>query len=417
MRRKISFYVGVLRVSARWIIPFVLLLLLSAVSPGQHNYRTRSRKIVELPEPNDSGEYSFEELLSKRQEVIGFEPQTLDASELGQLAWAGQGANSEQDMQSPSDSSDIIKLYFATPNGLFAYDSEEHNLEEVVERDVRGLLAEAAGAEPSIAQAGCDILIAGLIREVALKHGKRGEKRLYFEAGHAAEKIRLQAESLDLGSIAVGDFETRRVESACQLPRGHRPLYIVGVGHPIERSEVSLSPFLQTIHRRAVLVVATRDFQDNEFFTTKLILEGAGIKTDVASSRRGFLRGMFGSRIESQYRLGELNPEEYDALIFIGGVGATELFNNQAAHDVARAAVDAGKVVGAIGLSPSILAEAGLLSGVRVTSMLSERSRLTNAGAIYTGAPLERNGKIITAKNPRMAGNFAHSILRALGGR
>ena len=194
-------------------------------------------------------------------------------------------------------------------------------------------------------------------------------------------------------------------------------MYLIGVGHPIDRMDVFLRPFLQTVHKKVVLVVASRDFQDNEFFTTKIILEDSGIRTDVASSRRGSVRGMYGSVIESQYRLEELNPEKYDALILIGGTGVTEFLGKEAALEAVKSAVKADKLVGAIGTSPAILAGAGVLNEVRVTSMLSERNRLTKAGAIYTGAPLERDNNIITAKNPRMTNNFVFAILNALAGR
>jgi len=54
---------------------------------------------------------------------------------------------------------------------------------------------------------------------------------------------------------------------------------------------------------------------------------------------------------------------------------------------------------------------------VRATSYLSERERLVGAGAIYTGAPVERDRFIITATGPLAAALFGQAIVDTLAGR
>ncbi|MHC4062693.1 MAG: DJ-1/PfpI family protein, partial [Planctomycetota bacterium] len=76
-----------------------------------------------------------------------------------------------------------------------------------------------------------------------------------------------------------------------------------------------------------------------------------------------------------------------------------------------------GKVLAAICIAPVVLANAGLLNGVRATSFLSERETLQVAGAEFTGAPVERDGLIITASDPSAANLFGRAIADALGGR
>jgi protease I len=109
-----------------------------------------------------------------------------------------------------------------------------------------------------------------------------------------------------------------------------------------------------------------------------------------------------------------LKVDDFDAIVFVGGPGAMEYFDSPIALDIARQARQKGKVLAAICISPAVLANAGILKGVRATSFLSERDRLQRAGANYTGAPVERDGLIITGRDPRAAGQFGIAIVDAL---
>jgi protease I len=112
-----------------------------------------------------------------------------------------------------------------------------------------------------------------------------------------------------------------------------------------------------------------------------------------------------------------LQVDDYDAIIFIGGPGAAEYAGNAAVMNMVRETVRKGKVLAAIGVAPTILANANVLAGIRATSYLSERDRLVQAGAIYTVFPVQRDRSIITATGPLAAVQFGRAIVDALAGR
>jgi len=68
-------------------------------------------------------------------------------------------------------------------------------------------------------------------------------------------------------------------------------------------------------------------------------------------------------------------------------------------------------------VAPTVLANAGVLTGVRATSFLSERERLVQAGAVYTGVPVERDRFIITGSGPTASAQFGRAVADALAGR
>ena len=400
----------------------VLTMVLVGIVPlclGQLRPRVSPRKVLQLNEPKVTGPTSFEQVLAKRRSALAVTDQPLSLTQIGQLAWAGQGITEPRTgvRTAPSAGATYpIKLYFAKPDGLFVYNPGEHSLEQTSDQDVRGLLATAVFEQELLAAAGCDIIIAGSVRKVAAIYGKKARTYMLLEAGHIAQNIQLQAVSLELGSVALCAFDVREVDRICRLPKELEPICIIRVGYPAEEAVGEGAEERQARRKRAALITAGYNFRDEELFETRLALEDAGVETVIVSSRTGPIRGMLGGTAEAAIVLNELSVDDFDAIVFIGGLGAQEYFRNPVALDVARAAAGKGKVLAAICIAPTVLANAGVLQGVRVTGFPSERFRLQLAGAEYTGAPVERDGFIITAADPEVAGQFGQAVAEAITG-
>ena len=165
---------------------------------------------------------------------------------------------------------------------------------------------------------------------------------------------------------------------------------------------------------RAVFVIAKQNFRDEELFHSKEELEKKGIQTKIASTIKGPCLGSKGETAEAELSLEEINSDEFDAIVFVGGSGSSVFFNNKTALSLARTFFEEKKVVGAICIAPSILANAWLLKGKKVTSFPSEESNLKEKGAKYTGKPVESDGKIITANGPGAARDFGKKIAELL---
>jgi protease I len=120
---------------------------------------------------------------------------------------------------------------------------------------------------------------------------------------------------------------------------------------------------------------------------------------------------------EASIPVNRLQVDDYDAIIFIGGPGAAEYASNPTIMNIVRETVRKGKVIAAIGVAPTILANANVLAGTRATSYISERDRLIQAGATYTVFAVQRDRSIITATGPQAAVQFGRVIVDALAGR
>lgn len=166
--------------------------------------------------------------------------------------------------------------------------------------------------------------------------------------------------------------------------------------------------------KKVLMVVAPQNFRDEELIEPKTILEENGISVEVASKGVGEAVGMFGAKALIDKDINEVNVDDYEAIVFIGGTGASVYFNDQTALNLAKTAFERGKIVGAICIAPSILANAGLLTGKKATAFSSESENLTARGAQYTGEAVTVDDKIVTARGPEAATEFGKKLAEVL---
>jgi protease I len=166
---------------------------------------------------------------------------------------------------------------------------------------------------------------------------------------------------------------------------------------------------------KILMIIASSDFRDEEYSVPRAIFEKAGYSVTVACSSLAESTGMLGMKVKPNITLDKANVDEYDAVVFVGGIGAKEYFADPTAHKIATATFAKGKVLAAICIAPNILANAGLLKCKKATC--NDSANLIKKGAIYTGKPVERDGKIITGSGPKAAKEFAETIFGSLNSK
>jgi protease I len=167
--------------------------------------------------------------------------------------------------------------------------------------------------------------------------------------------------------------------------------------------------------KKVLMVIAPENFRDEEYLEPRRILEGRGCAITVASTRTGPAKGMLGAVVTPDTTLDQVRAADFDAVLFVGGNGAEVLYSDRRAHLLATDAIAGGKPLAAICVSPTILANAGVLKGRRATVWPGQSKALIAGGADYTGRPVERDGSIITGAGPDAATRFGEEVARALG--
>ena len=171
-------------------------------------------------------------------------------------------------------------------------------------------------------------------------------------------------------------------------------------------------------NKKAVLIVAPEGFQDKEYQDTKKSLVNKDVNVYVSSTTDQAV-GKFGKKIKVDIRLKNLKVNDFDAIAFIGGPGATAYQNNMKALSVAKKANDNDKVLGAICIAPTILAKAGVLKGKKATVWSSNLDQtsieiLENNGAQFINEPVVVDKNIITGNGPQAASQFGLEIAKKI---
>jgi len=164
--------------------------------------------------------------------------------------------------------------------------------------------------------------------------------------------------------------------------------------------------------KKAAMIIAFENFRDEEYKEPKDFLEKSGVEITTVSSKLGTAKGKYDMPAKVDLTLDKLKVSDYDAILYIGGPGSYDYYDDPTAHRIARETVKAGKILGAICAAPGILANAGVLKGKKAT-MFADDGTLAKGGATYTGKGVEIDGKIITATGPSTARAWGEAIIKA----
>lgn len=445
-----TFLMGSLRATfGGWRLCVLILLAVGVIGWGQQRQtrdsarrrtaRTSQLKIIQLPTPTTSGAGSIEQALSQQQSLEAPTNLRLTFSEIGQLLWAAQGVTVPQSGAAAIPDALIpMKVYVALPDGLYLYSPSVHALQQLRDGDVRASLATAVLNQPAGPIGGCQIILAGSTADFSTRFGSRAKTAMLLLAGQMAQSTQLQAIGQDLTYLAINNIDTLGVRRICRLDRAITPLYIAMVGYPPSRAtgtavvgpqtrtgtqtqtqttETATTETPRLPSAKVVIITPQREFQDEEFFQTKFAFESALMQIVVASSRSGRILGSQGTVGQADLGLSDVKVEEYDAVVFIGGAGAVPYANNARVKDLARQAVAQKKVLAASGTAALILASADVVKSAKVTGLAAHQQLLVLAGAVYTGAMVERDGSLITSAGPLVAPQFAQMIVQTLADR
>lgn len=414
----------------KWHLYLVALLGISLVCGAAQQPAARRRtprgsrvQTIQFPVAHTSGAVSFETALTRQQEQRELPSnRPLKPSEIGQLAWAAQGVTVRETAVGavPTQPPAPMTLYFTLFDGVYRYDPIKHALEQTGDGDVRATLADTVLSQPGAPTGGCQIVLTGSSKDFATRYGTKARTAMLLLAGQMVQNIQLQAMSLGLTFVPIDNASTVDVRRILRLNRSTEPLYVLLVGYPASQSPEETTTEVaaaQSGAARAVIITPQRDFADAELFETKRQLELASVQTLIASIRSGRIVGSLGTSGQSDLSLSQVKVEDFDAFIFIGGVGAIGYIGNTAAQNLVRQVAVQRKVLAASGNAPTILAGAGVLKGARVTALLSERARLVASGAVYTGLPVQRDGPLVTSTGAAVVPQFVTAIVEAMTGQ
>ncbi|MCK1802887.1 type 1 glutamine amidotransferase [Brevibacterium sp. R8603A2] len=171
---------------------------------------------------------------------------------------------------------------------------------------------------------------------------------------------------------------------------------------------------------KKVAFLLTRGVEQVELTSPRAALDGAGATTVIVSPSEGTLQAMEGDwehadTFDVDVPVAQASADDYDMLVLPGGtLNADALRLDEDAVALVKAFFAAGKPVAAICHAPWILAQADLARGRKLTSYISIRTDLVNAGAEWEDSEVVVDGNLITSRNPGDLDAFNRAIAAAL---
>ncbi|UCC91996.1 MAG: SagB/ThcOx family dehydrogenase [Candidatus Aenigmatarchaeota archaeon] len=193
---------------------------------------------IKLPEPDYQG-IAVEEAIKSRRSRRSYSNESLSLGELSQLLWAAQGITSGYKRAAPSAGATYpLEIYVVAGDveglepGVYHYIPSDHSIKMVSSGDKRSDLARSAMDQVWIQNAPAGLVFTAVYERTTGKYGERGIMYVHIEAGHAAQNVYLQSESLNLASVFVGAFSDDMVKQVLGIK--NEPLGIMPIGHRVD---------------------------------------------------------------------------------------------------------------------------------------------------------------------------------------
>ena len=194
--------------------------------------------VVTLPEPRHDSDVSIEQSMLLRRSIRSYTSEPLTLQEVSQLLWAAQGITDTLGRRTAPSAGALypLEIYAVAGNvedlspGVYKYEPGKHQLERVMDGDMRLELSSAALGQGSVRSGAIAFVFTAVYERITIKYGDRGVRYVHLETGHAAQNLCLQATAMGLGAVTVGAFEDEKVVEVLNLPEDEQPLYIIPVG-------------------------------------------------------------------------------------------------------------------------------------------------------------------------------------------
>lgn len=163
---------------------------------------------------------------------------------------------------------------------------------------------------------------------------------------------------------------------------------------------------MATLDGKRVAILTENGFEEVELTSPKKALEAAGAQVDIVSPQKEKVKGWdhdhWSIDLPVDVPVEKAKVEDYDALMIPGGViNPDQMRTNKHCVEFAQQFLEAGKPVAAICHGPQLLIETGMIDGRNMTSYLSIKTDLQNAGVIWADKEVVTDNGLVTSRSPK----------------
>jgi protease I len=167
---------------------------------------------------------------------------------------------------------------------------------------------------------------------------------------------------------------------------------------------------------KKIAILAENFYEDMELQYPLYRLREEGWQVDVVGTEKGATyKGKHGYPTVAEMASQDLKGADYDLVLIPGGYSPDHMRRCAATLRFVKEADRAGKWLAAICHGGWMLASCCDLKGKKLTSFMSIKDDLVNAGADWVDAEVVVDKNLITSRAPKDLIPFTRAIIRALG--
>lgn len=164
-----------------------------------------------------------------------------------------------------------------------------------------------------------------------------------------------------------------------------------------------------------IAVLVTDMVEEIELTDPAKAYKEAGHTVEIISNEKNkTITGKNGDKIQADQGIDDVHADDYDALLVPGGFSPDLLRINPKNSEFAKAFFQHNKPVFAICHGPQFLVNTDELKGKEMTSFVSVRKDLENAGAIVKDEEVVVDGNLVTSRTPDDLPAFNREALKLL---
>lgn len=168
-----------------------------------------------------------------------------------------------------------------------------------------------------------------------------------------------------------------------------------------------------TLHDFRVAILCTDGAEEQELIETTQALEDAQAQVYVITPTG---QPIFSRKDSSHQRLEDARPEDFNGLYLPSGWASVQTLRElPPAVNFAKRMHEAGRPIAANCHAPLILAQAGLVRGLCLTSHPEIQERLLNAGGLWKDQPTVLDGNTLTGRLPEDLPAFKREMMALFG--
>ncbi len=165
-----------------------------------------------------------------------------------------------------------------------------------------------------------------------------------------------------------------------------------------------------------VLIISADNFEDAELLCPYYRFKEEGWHVDVASMRKGMIKGKHGYEISVDKTFSDVKPDEYQILVLPGGKAPAAVRTEEKALDIVRSFFRENKPVAAICHGPQILMSAGVIKDKTATCYKTVAEEMKAAGVNYVDKEVVVDGNLVTSRQPSDLPAFMREVMKKIRG-